>query len=432
MMSKSILQLAIEQVGPEAIEQALDEESRKLLLYHWPVLARPEQIPPGDDKWVFWLIMAGRGAGKTRSGAEWVRDQVENQGKMLGAAIGRTAADVRDVMVEGESGLLNICPPWNRPVYEPSKRRLTWPNGARVTCYTADKPEQLRGPQHEFGWCDELAAWKYLQEAWDNFLFGLRLGSNPRAVVTTTPRPLKMIKAMVKDPTVVVTTGTTYDNRHNLAPSFFQRIITRYEGTRLGEQEIKGLLIEDNPDALWNRQVLDKYRVKEVPPVDEFLRVVVGVDPAVTSGEESDDTGIVTAARTYDGHYYILDDRTCHLSPLGWAKQVLNNYKYWNADRIIGEANNGGDLIETVVRSVDSEVSYKKVHASRGKLTRAEPISALYEQGRVHHVGCFAELEDEMCTWVADGQMKSPNRIDALVWAMTALSQEKLANVREL
>jgi phage terminase large subunit-like protein len=394
--------------------QSLSDEEAYSLLYDWRFWARPKQLPP-EGNWRTWLLLAGRGFGKTRTGAEWIRSLVETEQARRIALVAPTAADARDVIVEGESGLLAISSPWFMPEYEPSKRRLTWPNGAIATLYSADEPERLRGPQHDAAWCDELAAWRY-PDAWDMLMFGLRLGKDPRVVVTTTPKPTPIIKALVAAKTTVVTRGSTFDNAENLAPAFLEQIVTRYKGTRLGRQELFAEILDDTPGALWNRGMIEELRVMKHP---DLIRVVIAIDPAATDDEESDETGIVIAGLGSDGHAYVLEDLSLKASPDGWATAAVTAYYKYEADRIVAEANNGGDMIEHTIRTVDKTVSYKKVHASRGKLTRAEPIAALYEQGKVHHVGYFGTLEDQMCTW-APGQ-KSPDRMDALVWALTEL-----------
>lgn len=377
-------------------------------------MAREKQMLP-EGAWSVWMILAGRGFGKTRTGAETVRQWVESgQGKRI-ALVARTAADVRDVMVEGESGLLAICPPWNKPVYEPSKRRLTWPNGAIATTYSGDKPDQLRGPQHDKAWCDELAAWRY-PESWDQLQFGLRLGDNPQVVVTTTPRPIKIVREVLSEKTTVATRGSTYENAANLAPSALAYLKSKYENTRLGQQELYAILLDDNPFALWKRTNIDETRVSKFP---ELTRIVVAIDPAVTDNEDSDETGIVVAGKGVDGHGYVLDDLTISGSPDKWAKQAISGYNKYKADRILAEVNNGGDMIEFTIHTVDKHVPFKQVRASRGKQTRAEPVAALYEQLKVHHVGVFAEMEDQMCQWITGDP--SPDRMDALVWALTEL-----------
>jgi len=379
--------------------------------------------PPGD--WRTWLILAGRGWGKTRTGAEWVLDRIEDGYERI-ALVGPTAADVRDVMVEGESGLLAVAPDDMAPNYEPSKRRITFANGALCTTFSADEPDRLRGPQHDAGWCDEIAAWRY-PEAWDQLQFGLRLGTDPRCIVTTTPRPTREVRELVKATTTVVTRGSTFDNADNLAPAFLERILAKYEGTRLGRQELYAEILDDVPGALWSRQMLED-AVRGYPPEPDLRRVVVAVDPAVTSGEDSDETGIVVAGRS-DTQGFVLADVTCRLSPDGWARRAVDAYHQHGADRIVAEANQGGDMVRTVLRTVDPSVPVKLVHATRGKRVRAEPVAALYEQGRVFHAAVFAELEDQLVTWTPDSPT-SPDRLDALVWALTDLDLARPARVR--
>jgi phage terminase large subunit-like protein len=367
-----------------------------------------------------WLLLAGRGFGKTRTGAEYVRSKVESGEAGRIALVAPTAADARDVMIEGESGILAISPPWFEPKYEPSKRRLTWPNGAIATAYSADEPRRLRGPQHDLAYCDEIAAWEY-PEAWDQLLLGLRLGKDPRAVVTTTPRPVRVIRELVKAETTHVTRGSTYDNRENLAPAFLEQIISKYEGTRLGRQELYAEILDDVPGALWTRAMLESALVDEAP---ELSRVVVAIDPAVTSGEDSDETGIVVAGLGVDGMGYVLADRTCRLSPDGWAKRAVTAFDEYRADRIVAEVNNGGDLVESTIRTVRRNTPYKQVRASRGKRVRAEPIAALYEQSKIKHVRGLGQLEDQMVTFLPEGGDSSPDRVDALVWALTELFRQ--------
>jgi phage terminase large subunit-like protein len=384
------------------------------------VRARPNQLPPPGD-WRVWLLLAGRGFGKSRTGAEWVRSETEAGRRWQWAFVGATAADVRDIMVEGDSGILRISPPWFRPEYEPSKRRLTWPNGAVATLFSGDEPDQLRGPNRDGAWADEVAKWKHAREAWDNLELVLRAGSDPRCVVTTTPKPIAVVRELLTDPLTTVTRGSTYDNAANLAPSFLRRILGKYEGTRLGRQELHAELLDDIPGALWQRAMLDDLRVAEAP---ELQRIVVAVDPAVTSGEDSDETGIVVAGKGIDGHGYVLADLTCRLSPDGWARRAVQAYHTRRADMLVAEVNNGGELVETTIRTVDPLVAYKAVRASRGKRVRAEPVAALYEQGRVHHVGSLADLEDQQCNYTPDGYDGSPDRVDALVYALTELLLE--------
>lgn len=371
------------------------------------------------------LYVAGRDflvTHNTRTGSEWIRKR-HKAGYGRIAIVGRTAADVRDVMIEGESGLLSIYPLADRPIYQKSNRRVVWSNGAIATCYSADEPDQLRGPQHDTAWADELASWKY-PDAWDQLLFGLRLGNDPRAIITTTPRPTKIIKDLIADKNTAIVRGSTFDNKANLADAFVDTIVSKYEGTRLGRQELFAEILDDNPRALWKRDTIESARVKKAPALK---RIVVAIDPAVTSNEDSDETGIVAGGVGMDGEYYVLRDKTCIETPNGWAKAAVALLEELKADRIVAEVNNGGDLVEAVLRSVKKNVPYKSVHASRGKVTRAEPVAALYEQGKVHHVGLFPDLEDQMCEW-EPGQ-DSPDRMDALVWLITELSNTKTASV---
>lgn len=379
------------------------------------MVARDKQrIPPGD--WDTWAIIAGRGFGKTRTGAETVRiwsDQVPRI-----HIIGRTATDMRETMIEGPSGILAVHPDNNRPKYEPSKLRITWPNGARAQLFTADEPDVLRGPECHKLWADELATWKYAQEAWDNAMMGLRLGDRPQALVTTTPRPIKIIKDLIADPETHLTTGSTYENEANLAKAFLNKMQKKYEGTRIGRQELYAEILADIQGALWTQKMIEIAHVQKAP---ELIRIVVAIDPAVTSKKDSDETGIVVAGLGVDNRVYVLEDLSGQYTPTEWARLAIGAYNKHKADRVIGEANNGGDLIEQVLRTIDNTVSYSKVHATRGKTTRAEPVQALYEQRKVKHVGSLAALETQMTNWAAKEGEKSPDRVDALVWAVTEL-----------
>lgn len=344
------------------------------------------------------------------------------------AIVAETAADARDVMVEGQSGILGVHPKAFRPTYEPSKRRLTWPNGASATLFNATEPDQLRGPQHDLGWCDELAKWRYAQETWDMLQFGLRLGDDPRQLITTTPRPIALLKKIMADSRTVTTRGSTYDNSANLAKTFLDNIKAKYEGTRLGRQELEAEVLDDVPGSLWTREGIDKHRRKRGDKLPDMQRVVVAIDPAGKSqetaiSEGTAETGIVVAGLGVDGRGYLLDDQTCSLSPNGWARRALAAYDTYSADAIVVETNQGGDMVKMAVRSVRDTVSVIEVHASRGKVTRAEPIAALYEQGRISHVGTFAELEDQMVLFTPMGIAgeTTGDRVDALVWAFTQL-----------
>jgi predicted phage terminase large subunit-like protein len=394
------------------------------LKYDWFEQGRGSQRPPAGN-WRVWLLLAGRGFGKTRTGAEFVRMHAEAGTARRIALVAPTEADARDVMVEGESGLLAIAPPDNRPHYEPSKRRVTWQNGAIALLFSAEEPERLRGPQHDLAWCDELAAWRY-PNAWDMLMFGLRLGDDPRVVVTTTPRPIKMIHTLLSDPNVVVTRGSTWENRKNLAPAFIEQIVRRYEGTRLGRQELEAELREDVPGALWNRGLIEAAH-RDIAPGD-LVRVVVAIDPAASSGEAADETGIVVAGKSAGGDGYVLADLSGHYTPAEWAKVAIAAWHQHRADRIVAEVNNGGEMVEATLRMVDPNVPFAAVRASRGKVARAEPVAALYEQGRVRHLGALPQLEDQMCAFTSDFDRAtagfSPDRVDALVWALTDLFVE--------
>jgi predicted phage terminase large subunit-like protein len=364
---------------------------------------------------LIWLIVAGRGFGKTRSAAEFIRAEIEAGKAQHIGLVGKTPADARDVMIEGESGLLSLSPKRDRPEYEPSKRRLTWPNGAKALIYSSKEPDQIRGPQFDLAWGDEIRTWYYPQETWDNLMFGLRIGQHPRVVATTTPLPIKLIKTLLKAPDTVVTRGTSYENRANLSASWYRQNIAPYEGTRLGRQEINAELLEDVPGALWRRENII------IKPAPDMRRIVVAIDPAMTSSEGADETGIITAGIGVDGFYYVVADRSARLSPDGWARRAIQAHIDFKGDRIIGEVNNGGEMVELTLRTIDRNIPFKAVHASRGKVVRAEPIAALYEQHKVFHTQSFEALEDQLVTWTPETG-KSPDRLDALVWALTELA----------
>lgn len=385
----------------------------------WRLTARDKQLTPGGA-WYVWLVLAGRGWGKTRTGAE---DQayyaMTHPGARL-AVVAPTHGDARDTCVEGESGLLSVIPRplidnWNRSLGE-----MVLTNGSRFKLFSADEPERLRGPQHHRAWCDELAAWKY-PESFDQLMFGLRLGDDPRVVVTTTPKPTKIVRELLGRDDVYVTRGSTFENAMNLAPAAVAQLRERYEGTRLGRQELEAEILDDSPGALWTRTVLDVNRVRLYPDLE---RVVVAVDPSGGHDEENDEQGIVVAGRGVDARGYVLDDRSCKLSPNGWGRRVVQAYIDHKADRIVYEKNFGGEMVEAVIQTAATtmgvQVATKAVQASRGKAVRAEPIAALDEQNRVSHVGSFPEMEDELCTWTPESGV-SPNRLDARVWALTDL-----------
>lgn len=424
--------------------KGLSESELAELRWHWTFWARANQIAP-EGLWNTWLVLAGRGFGKTRMGSEWIREKAcgdtplsaPKSGWARIALVAETAADARDVMVLGDSGILACHPKEFRPEWSPTNRCLTWPNGVKAWVYNATEPDQLRGPQHHGAWADELAKYRYMQETWDQLQFGLRLGEHPQALITTTPRPTPLIKRLMADSDTVVTRGATLDNQANLAKNTVKQLYERYGGTRLGRQELEGEILGDIPGALWNRDAIDAARIKEIP--ESLERVYVAVDPAVSSNEGSDEHGIVVVgmARDADGYArgYVLQDGTVRGSPEDWARKAVSLYREWQADKIIAEKNQGGDMVESTIKTVDRSVPVKLVHASRGKVVRAEPISALYEQGRVHHVGRFDTLEDQMCMFSADNLRSisngSPDRVDALVWGLTEIF-DKITGKRKL
>jgi phage terminase large subunit-like protein len=414
---------AIREIAERA--KTLDSWEGEALACDWELWGRQTQQPPPGD-WRYWLILAGRGFGKTRAGAEWVRAQIA-AGRRRIALVGPTVADVRDVMVEGESGLLSIAPAGSRPDFQPSRRRLVWPDGAMAFLYSAQQPERLRGPQHDAAWADELAAWKRGQETWDQLQFGLRLGADPRAVITTTPKPIPLVRDLLADPLCVVTRGATHENRLHVPPAFLERIVKRYEGTRLGRQELYAEVLSDVQGAFWSFEMLLAARIAAPP---DLRRVVVAVDPSGSNGhDDGDQQGIVVAGLGVDGMGYVLADRTCRLSPQGWGRRAVEAFDEFSADRIVAEKNYGGEMVRFTIQAVRATAPVTLVSAARGKTVRAEPIAALYEQGRVRHLipdpsqNPFAELEAEMRHATPNGYVgeASPNRLDALVWALTDL-----------
>jgi phage terminase large subunit-like protein len=408
---------------PEYIEAASRE---------WFVRGRLEQLPPRGD-WNGWLLIGGRGSGKTRAGSEWINALVRglpvSSTTRIGqiALIGETLADVRDVMIEGPSGILAAAHAGARPKFEISRRRVVWPNGAIAMMFSAEDPDSLRGPQFEAAWCDELAKWKYDVATFDMLQFGLRLGDWPRQLITTTPKPTALIKKIMADPAFVVSKMRTRDNAGNLALGFMAMIEKRYAGSRLGRQELDGELIEDRDGALWNRALIDQTITQAVPQLE---RVVVAVDPPVTSNTRSDACGIVVAGIDAQGMGWVLVDASfAPAPPAKWGRRVAELYERHEADVIVIEVNQGGDLVTGVLRSLDHNLPIRAVRATRGKALRAEPVAALYEQGRIRHAARFAALEDEMCDFTAGGLSngRSPDRVDALVWALTELMLERRA-----
>lgn len=393
-----------------------DEELAELE-YDWRFWARQNQMAP-EGEWSTWIALAGRGFGKTEAGAQWIKERVEG-GAMDIALIAETQKDLDGVMV---ARLLSIYPEHERPVATFKPTKVKWPNGALAQGYNGTEPDQLRGPEFDTAWVDELAKYRYARDTWDMLAFTMRKGDDPRVFVSTTPRPIPVIREIVRDETTVITRGSTFDNAGNLPASFLRKLRKRYEGTRLGRQELEAEILDDLVGALWERPALDDGRLKQAP---DLQRVVVAVDPSGTSGEDDDgdSIGIVIAAKGVDGRGYVLGDYTCKLSPDGWARRTVEAYNKFGADRVVAERNFGGAMVEHTIRTVSRHISYKEVTASRGKVVRAEPVAALYEQGRVSHVGVFNELEDQMCLFGPDGYIGegSPDRVDALVWALTDL-----------
>lgn len=386
--------------------------------------ARPDQRPPTDADWFVWLMKSGRGAGKTRTGSEYIHRLVEVVPRV--ALVGPTGADVRDIMLEGESGLLTIAKPGHRPLHEPSKRRLTWPNGAVATLFSAEEPDRLRGPEHYAAWCDEPAHWPLVQDAWDNLLFGMRLGRRPRIVVTTTPKPRPWLKDLIKRADTRMTAASTYANLENLSPVFRETVISKYEGTRLGRQELNAEVLEDVEGALWTWDLIERARVAGAPTL---RRIIVGVDPAGSKKKSADETGIVVVGIDADGEMYVLDDRSGHYSPHGWATATNAAYEDWSADAIVAEKNFGGEMVEHTLRTSgyrDARILVKQTR--RSKMLRAEPLVGRYEKdsGHVHHVGAFVNLETQMTEWQPYEDDDSPDRVDALVYAATELMRGAL------
>jgi phage terminase large subunit-like protein len=421
------------------VEETEEFLSQDLKPKHWirierdfaTLAHRHQDVPDAANDggpWTTWLVLGGRGAGKTRLGAEWVQGIANGVAPYTArpcgriALIGETEHDAREVMIEGASGLLRISPRDQRPLWISSRRRLEWPNGAVAQTFSAEDPEGLRGPQFEAAWCDEIAKWRHAEATFDMLQFGLRLGERPRQVITTTPRPIPLLKRLVADPHTAVTRAGTQANKIYLAPSFLETVLARYAGTRLGRQEIDGEIIDDRPDALWSRALLESCRVAEAPPL---ARIVVAVDPPASTSRRADACGLIAAGRAEDGRCFVLaDDTVSGLSPIGWAAKAIALWRRLAADALVVEINQGGDMVRTVIAQADPAVPVTTVYARRGKWLRAEPIATLYEQGKVRHVGAFPALEDEMCDFALDGLSsgRSPDRLDALVWALTSLA----------
>lgn len=417
----------IHDLSPAEIEAILawPEKDRAALRYRWPFWRRPDQTPPIGD-WDVWTLMAGRGAGKTRVGSEQVRDWAESSPGCRIALLARTAADVRDVMIEGESGILAVCPPAMRPLWVPSKRRIEWPNGSRAYSYVAVEPSQLRGPQHHFAWVDELAAFPTKRDeaesgnAFDNLRMGLRLGRHPRIIVTTTPRPTRTMRGLLKESGVVVTKASTWANMSNLAEPF-RKQLQRYIGTRLGRQELDGDMLEDAEGALWTLALIERQQVQTAP---ELSRILVGVDPSATSDGTGDEVGIIVVGQGVDGHAYTLADRSGSMGPSDWARRIVETVDEWKADAVVVEVNQGGGMVQTILRQIGFRGRIIERTAKESKSARAEPIAALWEQGLAHHVGTFPKLEDQMRSMTPSGYEGggSPDRLDAYVWTVAELA----------
>lgn len=416
----------------ENVVGALEERELEFLLSDWQLIARDDQLPPtsGHDggDWRVWMILGGRGAGKTRAGSEWIKakalgDGYANCAKNI-ALVGETVRDVRNTMIEGKSGLIAVHSDMDRPHFEPSKLKLTWPNGSIAHVFSAENADGLRGPQFDTAWCDEVGKWRNATKTWDVLQFALRLGDLPQVLVTTTPRTIPLLQKLKDDERTVISHASTKENAVNLAPGFMEEMSRRYAGTALGRQELDGEFVEDTEGALWQRAWIEDARVDKSP---QLQRVVVAVDPPVTAHATSDACGIVVAGIGDDGKAYVLADRSVQgRSPLQWARAVAYAYRDQKADRVVAEVNQGGDMVITVLRQVDPVLPVRMVRATRGKWVRAEPVAALYADGRVAHVGVHDALEDELCTFGTDCWQggKSPDRLDALVWALTDLMIE--------
>jgi phage terminase large subunit-like protein len=398
------------------------ERECEQIFYDWSLWARAEQKPPPGD-WVIWLILAGRGAGKTRAGAEAVREWIKDF--PIVNLIGATAADVRDIMIRGESGLLACCPPRERPRYSRSAARLDWPNGAVSLLFSAEEPDRLRGKQHMKLWCDELAAWRK-PDTFDQAMLGLRIGDKPQAVITTTPRPTKIIKSLTAGKDTIVTRGSTFDNADHLAEAFLKRITARYEGREIGRQELFAEIVEEAPGALWTRALIERQRIAPADAPSDYSEIVIAVDPPARSGPRADECGLVVAAKTAEGRYYVLADLTSQgETPGQWGARVASAYRRFSANRVVAEINNGGEMVVDVLRQSAPHLPVRSVTATRGKYLRAEPIAAAYERGLVFHVGALPKLEDQLCMMTPDFDARaagfSPDRADALVWAIADL-----------
>ena len=433
-MWNAFAELESDQLASEAIAE-FSPEQVEWLAHDWQAWAREEQLAPvalaEAAAWRTWLVLGGRGAGKTLTGAEWIRSLIQANALLRNAAplrialVGETLHDARSVMVEGVSGLLSVYAGGERPLFQTTRNQVIWPSGAIAQVFSGADPDSLRGPQFDAAWCDEIAKWRHAEATWDMLQFALRLGTHPRQLVTTTPRPIPLLRRLLADPATVVTRVRTIDNTENLAPSFIAEMQRRYAGSLLGRQELDGEMIEEQTGALWRLAWIEQARIEQRP---ELTRIVVALDPPVTSTASSDACGIVVAGLGVDGRGYVLADRTMQgRESIAWARAAVGLYREYDADRIVAEVNQGGDLVVDILKQVDNTVPIAKVRATRGKWLRAEPVAALYAEGRVAHVGHFGELEQQMLAFGAGGLPggKSPDRLDALVWALTELMLEQ-------
>lgn len=414
MLSPAQLLASLPEAERQAQLDALPIETKAALRWHWPFWARPNQLAPEGD-WRTWLILAGRGFGKTEAGAQWIRQRVENGARSI-ALVAETQKDLEEVMV---ARLLKISPPHMMPKVRYKPVRLIWPNGAEALGYNGTEPDQLRGPEFDTAWVDELAKYRYARELWDMLQFTMRSGDDPRVLATTTPRPIPVLREIMANPLTAITRGSTMENKDNLAEAFIDAVVSKYAGTRLGRQELDGEILDDVPGALWTRAMLERAVTDSLP---EMARVVVAVDPSGTNGaDDGDEIGIIVVGRGVDGRGYVLEDLSCKLSPDAWARRACEAYYRWGADRLVAERNFGGAMVASVIRTADRNVSFKEVTASRGKTARAEPVAALYEQGRVSHVRGLADLEDQLTLMTMAGYAGegSPDRVDAMVWGLT-------------
>lgn len=406
----------------------LRESQARDVLFDWSLNGRPSQFLPGTPDaeiarkdWRFWLVLAGRGYGKTRTGAETVRTWAEDP-KARVLMIAPVASDVREVMIEGPSGIMSCYPPGRKPTYNPSRHLVTFPSGAIGFTRSADEPERLRGPQFTKFWWDEPFACRFVKEAYDQIMFGFRLPTpDLRGILTTTPKPVPVLKRIMSHPGTVITRGSSYENRANLSDDWYRDVIVPYEGTTLGRQEIYAEILDDTAGALWKRRMIEDHRVTSTAVRwDLIIRIVVAIDPAVSTSEGAAETGIVVVGLTLSGHIIVLNDVSMKGTPLEWGTAAVNAFHKYRADRMVGEVNNGGDLVEANIYSIDQHIPFRAVRATRGKVLRAEPVVSIYERGRAHHVGAFPILEDQLTTWVPGNP--SPDRLDALVWGVTELA----------